>query len=395
LPDSSQEDTGAEAAGRFFYFTTMLQGYSSIPERLHVVVTGEAGKAFSFVIQRDRVFAFLGASLLLLSILSAGTWFSLLFFQQKNVLTVKTVKQEHELQSFHSSFAEQLQKEIQLREHAWQRQASSYETVIKHLKQEQDAVVQQLRQEKEQLICQYEEELSSAALAESAEKAVLLAELEQAKHDKEQLLEKTAGRLDERSRLIESLMSGIGVELRHSKGKKKATANSGGPFMAADFDEQFRKDLLRRSDRYIKTIQKMPLGLPIHGRITSGFGRRTDPFNHRPAFHGGIDFKGRVGSKVTATADGVVKSSGYDADGFGNYVIVRHGGGYETLFGHLSTILCKRGDTISRGDVIGLLGNTGRSTGPHLHYEIHRQGRPVDPQKYLSVAKLSFTVQHK
>lgn len=373
----------------------MRQGYSSIPERLHVVVTGEAGKAFSFVIQRDRVFAFLGVTFLLLALLSAGTWLGIQFFQQKRILAVKTVSQERELQSFHSSFADQLDKEIQLREHAWQRQAASYEMVIKNLKEEQKAVVKQLRQEKEQLICQYEEELSSAALAESAEKAVLLAELEQAKHEKEQLLEKTAGRLDERSRLIESLMSGIGVELRQGKGKKKATANSGGPFMAADFDEQFSNELLRRSDRYIKTIQKMPLGLPIRGRITSGFGRRTDPFNNRPAFHSGIDFKGRVGSQVTATADGVVKRSGYDADGFGNYVIIRHGGGYETLFGHLSKISCKRGDTISRGDVVGLLGNTGRSTGPHLHYEIHRQGRPVDPKKYLSVAKLSFTVQHK
>ncbi|MCI5145503.1 MAG: M23 family metallopeptidase [Candidatus Electrothrix sp. AR3] len=175
-------------------------------------------------------------------------------------------------------------------------------------------------------------------------------------------------------------------------GKKKA-ANRGGPFMAASVDEKYSKQLLSRSDRYIRTIKKMPLGPPMKkARITSGFGRRSDPFNRRLAFHAGIDFRGKIGDKILATADGVIKKSAYDKKGLGHYVTVRHGNGYETVFGHMSKRLLKKGDKVRRGQVVGLMGNTGRSTGPHLHYEIRYRGKAVDPKKYLSVAKLSFTV---
>jgi len=136
----------------------------------------------------------------------------------------------------------------------------------------------------------------------------------------------------------------------------------------------------------------MPLGYPMEGRLTSGFGRRSDPINNRPAFHAGIDIKGNIGQKIKATADGVVKTSSYEKNGFGNFVILRHGNGYETVFGHLSKRLVKVGEKIQRGQVIGLMGNSGRSTGPHLHYEVRYNGEPINPKKYLSVAKLSFTV---
>ena len=136
----------------------------------------------------------------------------------------------------------------------------------------------------------------------------------------------------------------------------------------------------------------MPLGYPMQGRLTSGFGRRSDPFNHRPAFHAGIDLKGSIGQKINSTADGIVTTSSYDKNGFGNLVVLRHGNGYETVFGHMSKRLVKKGERVQRGQVIGLMGNTGRSTGPHLHYEVHYKGEPINPKKYLSVAKLSFTV---
>ncbi|MCW5198630.1 M23 family metallopeptidase, partial [Desulfobulbus sp. F3] len=191
------------------------------------------------------------------------------------------------------------------------------------------------------------------------------------------------------SKMIETMMSRIGIDLKIGG---KPAVGSGGPFLAATVDRKYSEQLLERSDRYIKAIQQMPLGLPIKGRISSGFGSRLDPFNNQPAFHAGIDFKGSIGDNLTVTADGMVKETGFDQGGYGSYVIVRHGGGYETLFGHLSQVLVKRGNAISRGDMVGQMGSSGRSTGPHLHYEVRFHGKAVDPEKYLSVADLSFTV---
>ena len=128
----------------------------------------------------------------------------------------------------------------------------------------------------------------------------------------------------------------------------------------------------------------MPLGYPMRGRITSAFGRRSDPFNSRPAFHAGIDLKGPIGRKIKATADGIVKISSYDKNGFGNYVILRHGNGYETVFGHMQKRLVKKGERVRRGQVVGLMGNTGRSTGAHVHFEVLRAGTPVDPKRYIN-----------
>ncbi|MCW5199323.1 peptidoglycan DD-metalloendopeptidase family protein [Desulfobulbus sp. F1] len=367
----------------------IIKGYSSIPERLHLVVTGETGKALSFVIERDRAAVLLAVLLFLLTALTVGTWLGTRFFQEKRVLAVKAVSQERELKSFHSDFEGQLQQELAIRERNWQEQAAAYQTQINALQQEKKAAAQHFSAEQERLICRYEEELATISTAGSAKTAHLLAELEQAQQDKQELIEKTAGRLDERSRMIETMMSQIGVDVKVSK---KPNSNSGGPFVAVTFDERFSERLLTRSDRYIKAIQQMPLGLPARGRITSGFGRRSDPFNGQLAFHAGIDFKGGIGDNVTATAEGVVKEAGWDQGGFGNYVVVRHGNGYETLFAHLSKTLVNTGDAVSRGDAVGLLGNSGRSTGPHLHYEVHYKGKAVDPEKYLSVADLSFIV---
>lgn len=367
----------------------MIKGYSSIPERLHLVITGETGKALSFVVERDRVAMFLGGLLLLVALLAIGTWLGAHFLLERNTLVVKAVNQAQELESFHAGFTELLEKELAVREKKWQAQAAAQESLISSLKKEKEAAAGTFSVEKEHLTCRYEEELAASAQAGSTRMSLLLAELEQAKQEKRKLLEQTAGRLDERSRMIETMMSQIGINLKVGK---QPASNSGGPFLAAPIDGKYSKQLLERSDRYIKAIQQMPLGLPMKGRITSGFGLRNDPINNQPAFHAGIDFKGSIGDNITATADGVVKESGFDQGGFGNYVIIRHGSGYETLFGHLNKALVKKGEAVRRGDVLGLMGNSGRSTGPHLHYEVHYQGKAVDPEKYLSVADLSFTV---
>jgi murein DD-endopeptidase MepM/ murein hydrolase activator NlpD len=114
-------------------------------------------------------------------------------------------------------------------------------------------------------------------------------------------------------------------------------------------------------------------------RLASGFGYRIDPVYKTTKFHAGLDFAAPQGSPVYATADGVVKLAGNTGDGYGNHVIINHGYSYETLFGHMVRIKVRAGQKIRRGEVIGWVGSTGKSTGPHLHYEVHKNGRPVDP----------------
>jgi murein DD-endopeptidase MepM/ murein hydrolase activator NlpD len=118
-------------------------------------------------------------------------------------------------------------------------------------------------------------------------------------------------------------------------------------------------------------------------RIASGFGTRIDPVYKVPKFHAGLDFAAPIGTPIYATADGVVTDAGYNEGGYGNRVVINHGFGYETLYGHMYRIKAKRGQKVKRGEVIGYAGSTGKSTGPHCHYEVHRNGTPVDPVYYF------------
>jgi murein DD-endopeptidase MepM/ murein hydrolase activator NlpD len=114
-------------------------------------------------------------------------------------------------------------------------------------------------------------------------------------------------------------------------------------------------------------------------RLASGFGYRIDPIYKTTKFHAGLDFAAPQGTPVYATADGIVKLAGNTGDGYGNHVIINHGYGYQTLYGHLFRIKARVGQKVKRGEVIGWVGSTGKSTGPHLHYEVHKNGRPLDP----------------
>lgn len=120
----------------------------------------------------------------------------------------------------------------------------------------------------------------------------------------------------------------------------------------------------------------------ISTHITSGFGFRRDPFTKKSASHNGIDFGGSVGDPVFATAAGTVSRTGYDR-AMGNYIFVKHGNNLETVYMHLSKTLVKKGQTVKKGEKIGSLGSTGRSTGPHLHYEVHKNGTPINPKPYI------------
>lgn len=119
--------------------------------------------------------------------------------------------------------------------------------------------------------------------------------------------------------------------------------------------------------------------------VTSEFGLRRNPFGgSRFEMHNGIDFRGPTGTPVYATADGIVVKA-ERAGGYGKHVVIDHDYNYETLYAHLSEIDVQAGDRVKRGDLIGALGSTGRSSGPHLHYEVHRNGQPVNPRYYLDL----------
>ncbi|MBA2498212.1 MAG: M23 family metallopeptidase [Chitinophagaceae bacterium] len=115
------------------------------------------------------------------------------------------------------------------------------------------------------------------------------------------------------------------------------------------------------------------------GRIASGFGYRIDPIYKTIKLHAGLDFTGPTGTPIYATADGTVKTASFSNSGYGNHVIINHGYGYETLYGHMSKIKSRNGQKVKRGEVIGYIGSTGKSTGPHLHYEVRKNGQKIDP----------------
>ncbi len=136
---------------------------------------------------------------------------------------------------------------------------------------------------------------------------------------------------------------------------------------------QNKKDYLSR----IPAIQ--PISNKKLDHIGSGFGYRTDPFYRTQRFHAGIDFTAPRGVEVYATADGVVEAVNTEIWGYGQHIIINHGNGFKTLYGHLSKFKVKRGQKVTRGMLIGLVGSTGKSTGPHLHYEVHKNGEKLNP----------------
>jgi len=131
----------------------------------------------------------------------------------------------------------------------------------------------------------------------------------------------------------------------------------------------------------------MPAGRPINkGWTSSFFGMRTDPFTGHKEHHKGVDFAGKMGSNIVSVASGVVTWAG-KRYGYGNLVEVNHGNGYATRYGHAQKVLVKVGEKVDKGQIVALMGSTGRSTGPHVHFEVWHDGKAVDPMKYIRTAK--------
>jgi murein DD-endopeptidase MepM/ murein hydrolase activator NlpD len=198
--------------------------------------------------------------------------------------------------------------------------------------------------------------------------------------------------LESKVRRMRGLISDLGLDMAQLEAAAPR-APMGGPFIpvklasnASPFDrELYRINVTRaQADKLTRTLAQVPYRKPVIGEVefTSGFGIRSDPFLGRPAMHTGLDFRAQMGDPVRVTANGKVVNSGWSG-GYGRMVEIDHGNGLSTRYGHLSQIDVKVGDMVKIGQVIGEVGSTGRSTGPHLHYETRIDGEAVDPQKFL------------
>jgi murein DD-endopeptidase MepM/ murein hydrolase activator NlpD len=161
----------------------------------------------------------------------------------------------------------------------------------------------------------------------------------------------------------------------------------GGPFEPATKSDPTFKALFnswKKLDSLQDGVIAVPSDKPVRtAEFTSSFGVRTDPFGRGAAMHAGIDLAGPVGTPIYATADGIVTEAGYNSGGYGNLIKLDHGRGIETRYGHLSAFSVRLGDRVKRGQLIGRMGSTGRSTGSHLHYEVRIDGRAVNPIPFM------------
>ena len=147
--------------------------------------------------------------------------------------------------------------------------------------------------------------------------------------------------------------------------------------------------LLSGPARRFHPVTSTPNIWPIDGRLIGAFGPRHDPFSGEgQEIHKGVDISGAIGTPIHVTADGIVRFADWDGGGYGRLVVVDHGGGLETWYGHMSKLYVHQGQEVYRSEVIGLVGMSGRVTAPHLHYEVHENGRPVNPYQYLAKASV-------
>ncbi|MDE2301454.1 MAG: M23 family metallopeptidase [Sphingomonadales bacterium] len=196
---------------------------------------------------------------------------------------------------------------------------------------------------------------------------------------------------DARAAADTARMRGLGLNPDRELAALDTGAGEGGPLLRlsteadGSLDPRFGRlgASLARMDALEQDMQRLPQVLPANPQfLSSGFGYRLDPFTHGAAFHPGLDFRGPIGTPILAAARGTVIFAG-QRSGYGNCVEIDHGGGLVTRYAHMSAFRAHQGERVAAGEVIGAIGSTGRSTGPHLHFEVRIDDRPVNPRPFL------------
>lgn len=213
------------------------------------------------------------------------------------------------------------------------------------------------------------------------------------------LAERTRSNMAEMEKTVE--MTGLNIDKLLAKADD-SDSGTGGPFIPAPStsqDENEQKLMVSvatldgevgRWEKLQVILRSLPLTAPVdHYYISSGFGERMDPFNGEKAIHEGVDMVGALRSEVLATAPGVVVFAGWQT-GYGRVVEIDHGFGVHTFYAHLDSVAVKKGQTVDYRDILGLLGTTGRSSGPHVHYEVRYDNKPLDPMGFLKAGRYVF-----
>ncbi len=323
-------------------------------KKLHIRITGEAGDDRTLIIPGNTLRNALIVTGAITILLLIGSLQAARYLSDNRKLQLQVNHLRSEIQQSVPRLGTDLQHQV--------------DTLKNQLAAAKDELATR-SQRKAELIKQYEQQIA------------------QLKKKQQTLTAVSATRLSERTKVMDSIIKRLGVEAKI----KDDPRHSGGLFIAST-KQRNEERLQEKSDIYLDSIENLPIGKPVPTTITSPFGARKDPLNRKNAFHEGVDFDGKKGDLVFSTGYGIVKKSCYSRD-YGEYIIIEHGNGFETLFAHLSKRLVKQGRHIKNGEKIGRIGSTGRSTGSHLHYEIHYKGKPVDPMKYIKVAKNNLPVK--
>jgi murein DD-endopeptidase MepM/ murein hydrolase activator NlpD len=218
------------------------------------------------------------------------------------------------------------------------------------------------------------------------------APLERAEAHQDALALAAARKLDQRYSVAAAELKRLGINPDRFGGV-------GGPFEPAGKGDPTFKQLFM-SWKKLDNLQDGAIAVPSEKPVkmaafTSGYGMRSDPFQGRAAMHAGIDLSGPIGTPIYATADGVVTTAEYNNGGYGNLIKIDHGKGIETRYGHLSAMAVHPGKRVRRGELIGRMGSTGRSTGSHLHYEVRIDGRAVNPIPFMKSTDYLLAMRNK
>jgi murein DD-endopeptidase MepM/ murein hydrolase activator NlpD len=340
-------------------------GETAMKERFNIIIARENGDIHTFLVSRKNLLLITLVGTLALTVLTFSSLFTL-------GCSVRNISLTHAMEAMKKDMEET------------NRINAAFEARLAKIVENNATEVAQLKAKNEQLVTNLQ--LKSSHLI--ADLKMQNQKQEAAfKKEKEHLMSAAVSELQERSELMANVMNRIGIKLKKLR-QTDTAKHSGGPFIAIE-DTRFSQ-VLNRADQYLKTIRMLPLGTPAPGDISSPYGPRIDPIVHTAAFHPGIDIEGDTGDEVRATADGKVISA-EKSGGYGNFILIDHGNGYTSGYGHLLKFRVKEGDRVARGQVIGFIGNTGRSTGSHLHYEISIDGKTIDPYNFLKIADISRT----